>query len=309
MSDPLIYYTGDRNPSISETITVNGVAFDLTNSTVKFKMRAVGSSTLKVDAVAVVVSPATGGNVRYDWLAADVDTAGSYLAWWEVTTSGKVQAMQEALVEFRAHAPASPIWYGDLTELKATLALTGTQFADLDLERALEAASRAIDGICWRRFYSTGSDETRVFSPYVGSWVDAGDIISITTLKSDPGGDGTFEETWTANTDYVLEPLNAALDSRPYSLVRRHPKSNLYFPSDYPRSVQIAGRFGWNAVPPEIEQATIIVASQLLQRARQAPFGVVGVGLDQASAVRLARVDPQVAALVGPYVRAPGPDR
>lgn len=305
MTVPLIWHVGDRNPSISETITVNGSPFDLTSSTVTFKMRRVGSSTLKVNAAATIVAPASSGVVRYDWAAADVDTAGRYLVWWDVTTGGKVQSLQEALVEFRAHAPDSPPWYGDITELKASLALTGTQFSDPDLQRGLESASRAIDQMCERRFWTTTSDETRYFSPRNSGWLDAGDIVSITTLKTDDAGDGTFENTWTANTDYILEPLNAALDSEPYTLIRRHPNASYYWPIGYPRSVQIVGKFGWSAVPPEIEQAAYIIAAQLVQRARSAPFGVVGVGLDTQTAVRIARVDPQVAALVGPYMRAP----
>lgn len=304
MTVPLIWSVGDRNPSISETITVGGVVVDLTPSTVKFKMRLVGSATLKVDAAAVIVS-APAGTVRYDWASADVNTAGVYLIWWEVTTSTKVQAMQEALIEIRAHAGETPAVYGDLAELKSTLALTGSQFADLDLQLALRSASRAIDQMCSRRFYTTSSDETRYFSPSTPAWVSAGDVISITTLKTDEGGDGTFENTWAVNTDYLLTPLNASLDAEPYTLIRRHPLSGFYFPSQYPRSVQIVGKFGWSSVPPEITQAAGIIASQLIQRARAAPFGVIAVGLDSASAIRLARVDPQVAALVGPYIRAP----
>lgn len=304
MAEPLVYYVGDLNPSISEQITVNGTGLDLTGKTVTFKMRAIGSATTVVSTAATIVTTATG-HVRYDWTGTDTNTAGRYLVWWEVTTSGRVQAMQEALIEIRPHGPDSPKWYGDLTQLKNTLSLTGSQFADVDLQIALESASRAVDEMCERRFYTTTSDEVRYFSPRSYSWVDAGDVVSVTTLKTDEDGDGVFESTWTANTDYVLSPLNAALDARPYTLVSRHPSSTLYFPADYPRSVQVTGKFGWSSTPPEIEQATTILAAQLVQRARMAPFGVVGVGIDQTSAVRLARVDPQVAALIGPYVRSP----
>src|SRR4051794_37542646 len=106
MSDTPVWSVGNRNPSITETITSGGSPVNLASATVKFKMRALNSSILKVDAAAVVVTPASG-TVRYDWAAADVDTAGNYLVWWEVTdvATGNKQDMNEAIIEFRAHSP------------------------------------------------------------------------------------------------------------------------------------------------------------------------------------------------------------
>lgn len=50
-----------------------------------------------VNAVAVIEAPATLGIVRYDWIAADTATAGSYLGEWEVTwTGGKKQTFPTA---------------------------------------------------------------------------------------------------------------------------------------------------------------------------------------------------------------------
>ena len=51
MSDHIIHYTGNRSPLLLDSITSDGVAVDLTGATVKFQMRAVGSTTLKVDTV------------------------------------------------------------------------------------------------------------------------------------------------------------------------------------------------------------------------------------------------------------------
>ena len=49
-------------------------------------------------------------------------------------------------------------------------------------------------------------------------------------------------------------------------------------------------------------QATLLLASKLMKRAREAPFGVVTAGFDVGAAIRIGR-DPDVALLVQDYVR------
>jgi hypothetical protein len=215
--------------------------------------------------------------------------------------------------------------YISTEELKYTLELTGESFADADIDKAVASASRTIDKLCGQRFYTTSVDETRYFEiEYSGVGANAahpftstgytsgtgsdrirvGALQSVTSLTSDPNGDGSFADHWTA-TDYVLDPRNATLDGIPYRWVIRHPRGQFYFPVGYPGAVKIVGKFGWTTPPAEIVAATSMVASRLLRRMREAPFGVVSVGVDVGAVARISNVDPDVRTLLQPYMDAP----
>lgn len=292
MSDHLIWFVGNRNPSITETLTyADGTVVDLTGSTVKLKMRAVGSSTLKVNAAATVVGAATLGQVRYDWAALDVDTGGFFLVWWEVTTGGKTQDLNEAIIEFSAHAPAA-LTYVELEEFKSTAELTGTNFADQDIRSALVSASRAVDQDCGRRFY-LDADATQI-RYYDGDWrnsrLEIDDLVTLTSLKTDDDGSAAYATTWTLNTDFVLDPVNAPADSRPYTKILIPSRSSKRFPDScyYPNAVKVTGQYGWLAVPENVKIATGLFAERLVKLRREAPFGIVGLQAD-GSVARISR--------------------
>jgi hypothetical protein len=54
-------------------------------------------------------------------------------------------------------------------------------------------------------------------------------------------------------------------------------------------------------VPAPIVDATTMLANRLLKRKREAPLGVVALGID--TAARVARTDPDVLGLIEPYIR------
>lgn len=301
MNDLPVWNVGNRNPSITDTIMVDDTVFDLSSSTVKFMMRAVGSSTPKVNATAVIVNPpGTDGEVRYDWAAADVDTAGNYLVWWEVTTAGKTEDVGEALIEFRAHAGPAATSYVELEEMKQTLALQGESYADMDIQRALGAASRAIDGYKNTRFFQ--SEETRYYTPDpCKKWLEIDDLVNLgtvaiptSTITVDMTGDGVYETTWTDGVDFDLTPDNADLDGQPFSEIVLRPQAGRVFPN-YRRSVKITAVFGWPEVPELVLSATSILAHRWLRRRREAPFGVIATGIENGAVIRLSRTDPDVA--------------
>ena len=108
--------------------------------------------------------------------------------------------------------------------------------------RTIEAESRAIDEMCSRKFYV--ETETRYFD---GSgctslyFDDYSDILSITTLKVDVDGDGTYETTL-AVSDYWLWPDNKT----PKRRIDLNPEGDVgAFPLGR-RRVQVVGKWGYS---------------------------------------------------------------
>jgi hypothetical protein len=212
--------------------------------------------------------------------------------------------MAEAVIEFRAHAPSTPTAYIELEQLKSTLELTGQTYADRDLQLAINAASRGVDQATGRRFYlDTDANQIRYYTPESYHSTPVDDISTLTSVLVDRMGDGVYEETWTNGVEFVLDPLNAPADFRPYERICVRVFSSLSFPYGVEKSVKVTAQFGWTAVPEDVKTATSILAAKLVRRVREAPFGIVGAGTDQGDAMRIASSDPDVRSLLAPYVR------
>lgn len=179
-----------------------------------------------------------------------------------------------------ANANAITVTGSAFTTQAAGTAITiqkwGEDFSDPILESAITAASRQIDKYCGRKFYS--ATETHYFDANCYSELFIDDLLSVTTLKTDDDGDGTYETTWTANTDYVLWPYNASSAGEPYTEIRTGNSGNYYFPTNVRRAVQIAGSWGYcttAAQPQPIKEACLLLAARLYKR-KDAIFGVSG---------------------------------
>ncbi len=78
--------TNDTGPVLSVTLTdANGNPVGLAGAYARFHMKAFGATSLKIDAPATVDISLPAGTVRYDWVAGDTDTAGTYYGEIEVT--------------------------------------------------------------------------------------------------------------------------------------------------------------------------------------------------------------------------------
>ena len=194
--------------------------------------------------------------------------------------------------------------YASLNDVKAAARITDN-IDDGLLEIAIESSSRDIDAYTERVFFSSGATAVaRVYIPQDIYLVETDDIISVTTIKSDTGGDGTFDVTWAA-TDYQLEPLNGLAGGISTPTTRIRAIGDYLWPVYEPRnvnsnqaSVQVTGVFGFSSVPIAIKQATILASLRAYKR-YESPTGVLG--FSDMGVVRVGRLDPDVERLVQPY--------
>jgi hypothetical protein len=252
----LVWYVDQRKPAITETITVDGVPYDLSSSTVEFKMREAGSSTLKVNASATIVS-APDGEVRYDWAAADVDTAGDYLAWFEVTTSGQVQSVSEFFLEIRPHAPGTRNLCTRADVIRLVPGYSDDPNTDGVLEALIEAESRSAHQLAGREFVTIAAATTRQYDITAqhtrSRIIPVGDMTTVTTVTIEDA-QGTTLETVTAANRVSLPRVREEWE----------PITELYFPkaAETPASLadgyvlEVTGVWGFPAIPPDVVVAT-----------------------------------------------------
>lgn len=196
--------------------------------------------------------------------------------------------------------------YASLAELRAWV---GIPVADTDdderLTLALAAAESAVDAYCGRSFSVDAAAVARTFESLTGSVVHIDPVATLTGLvvETDDDDDGTYETTWTVDTDFRAEPANAAAQGSPWTRLvasgsKVFPTSNRYFPG-----VRVTAKYGWPAaVPAPVKQATLIQAAFLWGR-KDSRFGVAG-SPEFGNELRVeSALDRTAQALLGPYRR------
>lgn len=194
--------------------------------------------------------------------------------------------------------------YTSTAALKSYLAISDTVDDD-ELDQAIDAASRDINGYCRRRFYADGTTTARTYFP-VNSFEVLTDDISTSsnlTLETDTANDGTFGTT-ISSSNYQLEPVNGVvqgLEGWPYTKITLVESDT--FPTTGRRArVRVTADWGWAATPEPVETACLMLSAALFKM-KDAPLGHAGgaeVGL-----IRV-RDNPKVAMLLDPYRRGGG---
>lgn len=194
--------------------------------------------------------------------------------------------------------------YASLAQFKAAVQITDNT-DDAAIQNVLDATDTLIDLYCDRKTGFGTASETRYYTAEDYAYVLTDDIVSVTTLQTDDNADGTYETTWTAGTDFVLAPRNAALDGFPYTEIT----ASVSWPRNFPKGVylgtKIVGVFGFPAVPAAVTQSAIIQAGAVWN-SRTAPFGVIG-SADLGGILRMSRaLHPEAALILEPYRKRTG---
>jgi hypothetical protein len=236
--------------------------------------------------------------------------------YWFVKVKGTgLAAAAETHVAYVEQDPIdveAPVMYMQPGELADSLALTSGESDDWqpDLVRSLIAASRGVEQLTGQRFWpDANADQVRYYNAD-RDIVRTDPILQLTSVDIDYRGDQTYSTNLVAGTDFLLEPRNAGADGLPYTRIRRlrhrHHSFDRWQPWTLaPDAIRVTAQFGWLQAPDAIVQATGILASRLLKRFREAPFGAIaGIGLDGAG-LREQQLDrdPELGFLLAPYRR------
>ncbi|WP_262420700.1 head-tail connector protein [Micromonospora aurantiaca (nom. illeg.)] len=220
------------------------------------------------------------------------DTAGQWA--WTWTATGLVDDVTHGSVDVGDPAPPT---YIPLSLLKDSLGITTTDTArDVLLRQKLAAACRSIDDHCGRFFYRGRAVITRSM-PAAGRLLDDNNPDGLLLLVDDIADTtGLVVQVrtsrtgaWTTFTDF--EPEEPVRPGWPVTGLRGNWTSR--------SRVRITARPGWPAVPDTVAEAALLQASRLNKR-KDTPEGVFG-SADWGGAVRMARVDPDVATLLVPF--------
>lgn len=199
--------------------------------------------------------------------------------------------------------------YATVEELKSRLGIgVADTVDDFELHHACHTASRWVEEYCDRVFWRTPAGTVRTFvpdDPYLLTLPGDGDLVTVSAVKTDPSGGGTYSTTWTA-ADYQLLPHNpsAASEARPYTKIRAVGSHTFPAPGCggvRQDRVQVTGVFGWPAVPMGVRASALIIAAETFKLkdtfAGQGGFGEFGPVV--------VRRSPQALDYLKPYRRWP----
>lgn len=239
-----------------------------------------------------ITHPATGTYV-YTWDVPADQTIGAYVVTWEADSLTATEVIDVVTA-------ISTTDYTTLERVRWSLNLASAFTADDEMiEMLISATSAWIDSYTGRTFGTGDSATAQYYSNRLGYgdgeyYIPTQDIASDVDLMVEASYDRT---TYTDITSQVeLWPLSrrAGWPATGVALLAGPIGAARYRVTAVP---------GWPAIPAPIAEAALIQTTRLYKR-KDSPEGVLGSS-DWSGVVRLTRVDPDVRALLAPYVIPP----
>lgn len=287
------------NPSTEYEAVLNDGTTGLTGDLELATLDNIGGATQAYD-TASISEIAVG---VYAAVRTSPGTVGQYSLVWKLASTGEIRGVDDLTIVSDFNDDITVIGSGNLyvsrADLKTILGIgSDRSYSDIAIDWACAAASRGIDYYKRTRYYPT--TEIRYYTcrdtRESRLWID--DLNSLTSLTVDIDGDGTYETTWTEGTDFVLDPANAQLEGKPKREIVLLSQAGQRFPR-WERAVRVSGSFGWASAPAQVTQAAILLANRFLNRAQDAPLGIVAALANEAVAMaRVGRIDPDAAFLL-----------
>lgn len=192
--------------------------------------------------------------------------------------------------------------YVTLSQTKNYLGIPPTDTVDDTLlEQIIESASRSIDRIAGRYFYADTVATARFYRAVSPVSLLVDDISTTTDLTVAISTDGTnYSTPMVYDTDFIVEPFNAAQIGRPYTLLTSLGTQYFPYPWNYRPGVRVTAKWGWPSVPDDIIEATFILCADLFKR-KDSVGGVLG--LSEMGAIRMSPLGRDISAMVRAYRR------
>lgn len=192
--------------------------------------------------------------------------------------------------------------YATLAQAKSYLGIpVADTVDDTMLERIVESASRSIDRIAGRYFYQDSTASARFYRAVSPVSLLVDDISTTTSLTVAVSTDGqTYSTPMVYDTDFIVEPFNAAATGRPYTMLTAIGPQYFPYPWNYRPGVRVTARWGWPAVPDDIAEACLILCADLYKR-KDSVGGVLG--LSEMGAIRMSPLGRDISAMVRAYRR------
>jgi hypothetical protein len=276
-----MFDVGDAVALRHEVRNTDGV---LTNATVALTVTAPSGTTV----APTITNTSTG---IYDAAALVADEAGVWAYAWMV--SGTVTDVSAGTFYVVVQAPPA---YVTTSSVKSALGKLTSDDRDELIAQAARSASRLIDRRTGRQFWTevTPSERTfgteRAFRDWAGYGLLVDDIADSTGVVVTVGG--------VTVSGITYGPRNAAAYGRPITVLRPAASTSA---NPFTAEVTVAARWGWPYVPDEVQQAALLLAARLYRR-RDSPQGVIGSA--EWGAIRVGRFDPDVEALISPFILA-----